>query len=134
MVGFNWVYKIYQRIRWCKTSTLVTIFVSFVSNFNPYIYTAKRTLSTIKLLWMSLFEICFPQKYINFPIKSGGVRSVILQLLFSSKNGPEPADNVFPYGKLFDHTRYGLPLFCPVYCREYEHITIRRQGLRKENF
>jgi len=133
-VGFNCVYKINQQNRRCQITLPTTVFVFSVSIFNPYNHTAKRLISATKLLWISLFEICFPQKYIKFPIKSDGIRSVILQLLFSSKNRPKPADNVFPYGKLYDHTRYGLPLICPVYCREYEHITTSRQGLRKENF
>jgi hypothetical protein len=92
MVGFNWVYKNNQLFRWCQHSLPVVFFVSFLSFFNPFLRVVNEISSMVNSLWINLYKICFPQKYIILPMQSGGVRSAILLLLFSLKSRPEPAE------------------------------------------
>jgi hypothetical protein len=92
MVGFNWVYKNNQLIRWCQNSLPAILFVSFLSSFKAFLRVVIEVLFAIKTLWINLYEICFPQKYIILPMQSGGIRSAVLLLLFSLKSRPEPAE------------------------------------------
>jgi len=131
MVGFNWVYKNNHLIRWCNYSLPSDFIVFFSSQSNPYLLSQKRILSTIKTLWISIQEICFPQKYIIKSMQSGGIRPANLQLLFSSKSRPELADCTFSHLGMLRPcpSADGLLLICPVVYREYEYITISRQGI-----
>jgi hypothetical protein len=134
IVGFNWNFKINQFNRWCKSSLPVKLFVLFFSLFNPSIIKEKQLYSTGNTLWIKLYEICFPQKYIIYPMKSVGVRSAILQLLFSAKSRPEPAVCLFPHWGIVRSCPLRVASDLPCTFRGYEHNTIRMQGLRKENF
>jgi hypothetical protein len=133
MVGFNWVYKKSKLNRWCINTLPVKFFVPDLSNNNSSIYDRKLCFFRVKSLSINIFEICFPQKYIISSLKSDGIRSATLQLLFSSKSRPKPEDFVFPSWKLYDHAPRGLPLFCPVVQGMLTHYKARA-GIMKGEF
>ena len=128
MVGVSWVYKFIQLIRWCQLA-LSSKFILYLSSlYNPSFFTDKSFFSTINTLWINIYEICFPQKYIINSKKSGGIQSAKLQLLFSSKCRLEPAECIFPFGKVNMRTRLGLFLSCPVYSGNTKYNTIQQAG------
>ena len=114
MVGFNWVYKNNQLNRWCQYTLPVNLFVSFISFFISS-HAVKQLSSTSNILWINLNGICFPQKYIVLSMQSDGFRPANLQLLFSSKSRPEPAECSFSsFGMLRPClSADGLPLVYP---------------------
>jgi hypothetical protein len=130
MEGFNWVYKNIQLFRWCQVTLPASVFDSLLSQFNHSIVNNIQYRFVSNNLWINLFEICFPQKYMFYQMQSGGNYTADLQLLFSSKGSIKPADCILSVKKLYDPSPSvdGLPLICPVLSRECEHNTKRRQG------
>jgi hypothetical protein len=136
MAGFNWVYKNNQLIRWCQNSLPAGLFVSLLSCFNPFLRVAKERFFTTKPLWINLYEICFPQKYIILPMQSGGIRSAVLLLLFSSKSRPEPADCVFSFREMLRScpSADGLTLSRPVLLQGIRTQNNKLTGIMKGEF
>ena len=132
MVEFYRVYKNNHEYRWCENPLPVSLFAPFISRFTPAPLHETQRSHTRNPLWFSLYEICFPQKYMINPMQFGGIRTAILQLLFSSKDSPVPADRFF--------SRWGTIRTCPLRaatdwpCYAGNTNTIKKgQGERKEN-
>lgn len=133
MVGFNWGSKNNQLSRWCNHTLQVVFLFPSYSLFSSSTITSKQFSSTIKALWISIYEICFPQKYIIKAMHSGGIRPANLQLLFSSKRRRKPADCAFfrlgIVRPSFRQLAEGLPLILPCITQGYEYNTTNRQGV-----
>lgn len=132
MVEFYRVYKNNHEYRWCELTLPVGLFAPFISRFTPAPLNEKQRSHTRNPLWFSLHEICFPQKYMINPMQFGGIRTAILQLLFSSKDSPVPADRCFsPMGIVRT-----CPLWAatdgPCYAGNANKLQ-KRQGEQEEN-